>query len=270
MNVALETMLSKFNIFCMFLSQRGNIRELPATLGQSSLRTASRSFNHANISPALPPPANLSALSVRPYKPAHRAWDWSQPAGRAGLTAQPPHLPRSCSWADVPPGPPEPCRGLCCHRLRWEGRASPSSAASGITSAQCQDVGWGGYNHAASYTPSTEQRRHMQPNVFSSCACLFPRATLYQQHSAAPTCEGTSDLQRFLPRLLPADISVNLLPSPPVSFWHSAFRGCRMQSQARGYSSCKVAKNNTQFSTADSCLLSGTNLGWFHHFSNLQ
>lgn len=71
MNVALETMLSKFNIFCMFLSQRGNIRELPATLGQSSLRTASRSFNHANISPALPPPANLSALSVRPYKPAH-------------------------------------------------------------------------------------------------------------------------------------------------------------------------------------------------------
>lgn len=73
MNVALETMLSKFNIFCMFLSQRGNIRELPATLGQSSLRTASRSFNHANISPALPPPANLSALSVRPYKPAHRA-----------------------------------------------------------------------------------------------------------------------------------------------------------------------------------------------------
>lgn len=69
------------------------------------------------------------------------------------------------------------------------------------------------------------------------------------------------------PTQLPADIGVSLLPSPPMSLWSSACRDFRMQGQARGYSGCKAAENNTQFSTADRCSLSDLNLKPLRHFS---
>lgn len=49
-----------------------------------------------------------------------------------------------------------------------------------------------------------------------------------------------------------------------MSWWSSAFRDFKMQGQARGRRGCKAAEKNTQFSTADRCLLSDLNLKWLH------
>lgn len=57
----------------------------------------------------------LLTLRSQPYKPASRAWGWSQPARRAGLTAQSPHLPEAAHGMMSclpPPLPSKPCRGL--------------------------------------------------------------------------------------------------------------------------------------------------------------
>lgn len=50
----------------------------------------------------------LLTLRSQPYKPASRAWGWSQPARRAGLTAQSPHLPEAAHgmMSCLPPPPP--------------------------------------------------------------------------------------------------------------------------------------------------------------------